>query len=290
MWIVTGACSTAQAAPYVWANEAALQCEMDVGLRATDVIDTPRSTACPGGSPIAPQLLVPTLAQQYAGYYDANGFKPDFVTWAPVVQNFDPTNMEWYGCNTLTPHPNIGCPSAQLRHGLVSANLTDDRITVLSWGGAFIALVCGNFSLNRPTVPPPLPVPTIVGTKFDDRNGNGLQDGTEAGIGGVTIHLFRNAVLVASTTTAADGSYSFALDVDADPNLSPGTYTLTTRRPPRDPSPSTTRSATTSSPATTSATPRHSRRSRQSRPRPYTSAPTSSTRPRSPAGPAPRGP
>ncbi|MGB9738108.1 SdrD B-like domain-containing protein, partial [Chloroflexus sp.] len=45
---------------------------------------------------------------------------------------------------------------------------------------------------------------------WEDRNGNGVQDTGEAGIGGVTVTLYRADGSVAGTaTTAADGSYSF---------------------------------------------------------------------------------
>jgi hypothetical protein len=57
---------------------------------------------------------------------------------------------------------------------------------------------------------------SISGLKFDDANGNGAQDAGESGVAGVTINLFAasGGALVATTTTGADGTFSFA-GVDA---------------------------------------------------------------------------
>ncbi len=65
---------------------------------------------------------------------------------------------------------------------------------------------------------------TIGDTIYWDWNGNGTQDASDEGVGGVTVDLYRddNAdgiadVFVATTTTAANGTYSFTL-------LPPGDY------------------------------------------------------------------
>src|SRR6266545_467947 len=51
---------------------------------------------------------------------------------------------------------------------------------------------------------------TISGTVFSDLNGDGTLDTGEIGIGGVTIELVdANGIVIATTTTLADGSYSF---------------------------------------------------------------------------------
>ena len=53
-----------------------------------------------------------------------------------------------------------------------------------------------------------------------DTNGNGNQDAGEAGINGVTVQLLSSTgTVIATTTTAGDGNYTFA-------NLAPGTYTV----------------------------------------------------------------
>src|SRR5262249_16117481 len=61
---------------------------------------------------------------------------------------------------------------------------------------------------------------TIAGTKYNDITGNGFS-ADDSGLGGTTINLYQgtnsSGTLLASTTTAANGSYSFD-------NLAPGTY------------------------------------------------------------------
>jgi protocatechuate 3,4-dioxygenase beta subunit len=56
------------------------------------------------------------------------------------------------------------------------------------------------------------------GAKWHDVNGNGSWDAGEPGLSGWTIEAVQNDQVVASTTTGADGKYSFS--------LKPGTYTF----------------------------------------------------------------
>ena len=51
--------------------------------------------------------------------------------------------------------------------------------------------------------------PIIAGTKFNDINGNGVRDGGEPGIGGVTIQATLFLSVSVFTTTADDGTYGF---------------------------------------------------------------------------------
>ncbi|MBF9036894.1 hypothetical protein HKCCE2091_21900, partial [Rhodobacterales bacterium HKCCE2091] len=55
----------------------------------------------------------------------------------------------------------------------------------------------------------PLPG-TFSGRFFSDANGNGLEDPTDPGVAGQTVYLYRGATQVASTVTAADGTYQFS--------------------------------------------------------------------------------
>ncbi|HEX5341736.1 MAG TPA: SdrD B-like domain-containing protein [Duganella sp.] len=61
-------------------------------------------------------------------------------------------------------------------------------------------------------------------TVWEDKNANGVQDAGEAGIAGVTVQL-KNAAgtVVQTTTTGADGKYSFTAD--------PGSYTVSVTAP-----------------------------------------------------------
>src|SRR5581483_12413275 len=65
----------------------------------------------------------------------------------------------------------------------------------------------GNFRLGR-----------LAGVKFNDINGDGVREAGESGLQGWTIQLLRTTdVVLATTTTAADGSYTFD-------GLAAGTY------------------------------------------------------------------
>src|SRR5207237_57075 len=72
------------------------------------------------------------------------------------------------------------------------------------------------------------PPSTLSGSVYGDRNNDGVFGAAEAGVAGVTVRLtgsdFRGVAVDVSTTTAADGSYSFA-------GLPPGVYTLTEAQP-----------------------------------------------------------
>jgi large repetitive protein len=79
-------------------------------------------------------------------------------------------------------------------------------------GGEISGTAGNNFAEIYPSV--------LSGTVFLDQNNNGLQNGSDIGIAGVTIELLNagNSV-IATTTTNASGNYSFA-------GLVPGTYML----------------------------------------------------------------
>ena len=61
------------------------------------------------------------------------------------------------------------------------------------------------------------PTGQITGTKWNDLNGNGIQDAGEPGLLVWHIHLFMGGSEVANTFTGADGTYTFS-------NLADGTY------------------------------------------------------------------
>src|SRR5207244_285595 len=68
---------------------------------------------------------------------------------------------------------------------------------------------------------------SVSGLVYQDTNGNGVLDSGEPGISGVTVTLSGTNGLgqsiSATTTTAADGTYSFSIDSSSNA-LRPGTY------------------------------------------------------------------
>jgi protocatechuate 3,4-dioxygenase beta subunit len=80
-----------------------------------------------------------------------------------------------------------------------------------------ITVVLGN---SYTTVDSGLYQPATIGNfVWEDLDGDGIQDADEAGLAGVTVSLYSGSTLVATTTTASDGSYSFS-------NLTPGSYAV----------------------------------------------------------------
>jgi len=69
------------------------------------------------------------------------------------------------------------------------------------------------------------PIGSVSGIVYVDRDGDGVQDPNEPGIGGVTVRLLdSNGNVVATTTTSGSGTYSF-------PNVPPGNYTVSETDP-----------------------------------------------------------
>ncbi len=75
------------------------------------------------------------------------------------------------------------------------------------------------------TISDPFSNGSIGDRVWTDRNCNGLQDAGEPGRSGVSLQLLKNGVEVATTTSGADGSYSFT-------SLSAGTYVVQAYAPP----------------------------------------------------------
>ncbi|MEX2449151.1 MAG: SdrD B-like domain-containing protein [Solirubrobacterales bacterium] len=153
------------------------------------------------------------------GYFEARGFDANFLHWAPTAK-IDPGATPWAGCEA---GPHVGpCPISSVHFNAVNAALFEDStITALHWKGPFISTVCGNFSKGGGTGP----TPRIAGVKYEDLNANGKRDGGEPGLSGWTIRLRYEGKLVASTTTAGNGSYSFELDATKLP-IGAGKYTV----------------------------------------------------------------
>src|SRR5207244_2856647 len=75
---------------------------------------------------------------------------------------------------------------------------------------------------------------TVSGMVYEDSNDSGVLDSGEPGIAGVTLTLSGTSDLgqsiSATTTTAADGTYSFTTDSNGN-SLRPGTYQIAETQP-----------------------------------------------------------
>jgi hypothetical protein len=191
-----------------YANEEAMSCTTNPFNRYTFMVD-------PGICQRIPrqQFTEPPLA----GYYEdpARGFDANFLDWAPTAQ-LDPAGLKWSSCFDA---PHTGPCSTIVGFHPVSDAIGSGPITTLTWSGAFISLVCGNFSDGGGSGP----IPQITGVKYEDLNGNGKRDPGEPGLAGWTMRLLYEGKVVASTTTASDGSYAFQLDADHLP-IGTGNY------------------------------------------------------------------
>lgn len=195
---------TAPASAVSWPNEPAMVAEPSGSARDTFILD-------PGQG----ERLSRTDLVQHATYYAEKGFNLNFLTWAAQDEGFQPpAGAKWAGCNL----PNAAAICLSTHFNELRDAVTSGAIPAFVHGGSFIARACGNYSeINGVN-----PMPTITGHKYEDENGDGTWDSDEPGRGGWTIRLYRGDAQVRSTTTAADGSYGFALDTRE--GLGPGVY------------------------------------------------------------------
>lgn len=190
-----------------WPDEAAMRDSTNALWRSTFVYD-------PGvGNEIPRDAFVQAPLE---GYYESAGFDANFLTWAPVRQIYAPA-AGWASCaEGIHANP---CPLPLVHYDAVDIGIASGVITTLTWNGAFVGKICGNFTEGGVAGP----VPTISGVKYEDLNANGQRDPGEPGLGGWTMQLRYDGNVVAQTTTASDGSYAFRLDADRLP-VGAGTY------------------------------------------------------------------
>lgn len=159
--------------------------------------------------------------------YGSLGFNDDFLAWAPVetITITAASQDRWGHCTDTSRAPHEPCPADAVEYTRVADNFSELPVTlhVVRFGDALIYLGCGN---DGPDVHVPAPAPKLVGTKFDDRNRNGVRDGGEPALAGVTVTLVRESTstgeplgAVETSVTDGDGRYRFDMH-----GRRPGTY------------------------------------------------------------------
>ena len=123
------------------------------------------------------------------------------------------------GIYTVTETQPTGFADGKDAAGSAGGVVGPDKVTTVSLDSGDVAT---GYTFGE------LPPASLGNFVWNDLNGNGIQDASEPGIGGVTVTLTGTddlgATVTATTTTAADGTYSFT-------DLRPGTYTVTFTAP-----------------------------------------------------------
>ncbi len=113
----------------------------------------------------------------------------------------------------------LGAASA----GTVNGSVDGSVVSATKIGSIVLAESQRGFNYNFGNLKPA----NISGVVYEDDNGTGVYGSGDAGIGGITVTLSgtndQGTSITATTTTASNGSYSFATDSNGNP-LRPGTY------------------------------------------------------------------
>ena len=210
-------CDPSLSAP--WANQQALldTCVRNPIAHPTygDLLD-PNSTAGPNG----------LLTAARVAYYGVKDFTENFLWYAPrttmTVGASD--SRHWTACN-VNIAPGGTCDPFDIQSGLISNAFTGQvELNIIGDETHFIALACGNHSID--VGPPPIPIPEIGVFKFQDTNRNGSHDPGEPPMAGVEFRAGRQSSLVGQPneafpdmTTGPDGRITIPLN-----GHGPGTY------------------------------------------------------------------
>ena len=206
--------------PNLWANQQVMADEPAPACRATWLVDPGRGNFLTRADLLRAHQL-----------YEAQGFTMPWLWYAPQqpVSFPGPFPQDWTSCPTLT-HVNGVCATTT---GLPSNILVDNFsarpvvMSVFAYQGNFVSAVCGNFGV--PLQPLTAPVPVITVHKFNDLNGNGVQDSGEPPLAGWTFQLIRQSSLFGdqgpglADTQVTDGNGDLTFRLGAD-DAGPGTY------------------------------------------------------------------
>lgn len=215
------------AEPQPTTAEAAYAAYLETDLEPTTGLPLEMFNILDPGDSSAGETLLPVSSFEtnsaFASLLEANGFDRNFRIWAPVtrVRADQFNNSAWSSCDVAHPVGTV-CPADQVVWPYSPSLLGGPFTAKVATNAAYAALLCGNFTPSGGAGP----IPRISGTKYEDLDGDGARDAGEPGVAGVTITLWLAGQQVSSTTTASDGSYSFALNANTNPAITAGTYTV----------------------------------------------------------------
>ena len=166
------------------------------------------------GSQEGADVAVPT--GYLVGLYKADGtLYGTTTTSATGLYSFTGVPAGNYLLRILPPANSTFSPVG-LNPSLPDSTLTSSNQAVTLTSSGTTTVNAGFYSTNSAS---------ITGTVFIDSNADGLIDGTDTGLAGVTVTLLNGSgTAVTTTTTAADGTYNFY-------NLAAGTYSEQFSRP-----------------------------------------------------------
>ncbi|CRK62069.1 internalin, putative [Alloactinosynnema sp. L-07] len=203
--------------------------------QADDYVNSATVTATdPFGDPLTDTATVPVVVINPNVDITKQADKPSYlagetITFTIVVHNSGDAALT----NLVVSDPTVpSCATTRPLLGVGDSFTYTCTATAPIQGDSNTVTVTGTDPLGGPVtdtaVAPAPTVGSVSGTVFSDGDNDGLLNGTDTGIGGVTVTLTGTTAagqpFTATTTTAADGTYSFT-------GVPGGSYTLTETQP-----------------------------------------------------------
>ena len=165
-----------------------------------------RSGATCAGAPIT------STTTDAAGNYLFSGLVAGTFSVCEPSQPVGTTNGSTVAGGIVPVNGSTGAAGVAANPTSTSSQITNIQLKADGSAGQVSSSIDNNFAEIVPS--------SITGTVFLDQNNNGIQNGSDNGLSGVTIQLLNSVgAVVATTTTDASGNYSFT-------NLQPGVYSV----------------------------------------------------------------
>ena len=165
-----------------------------------------RTGATCAGAPIT------STTTDAAGNYLFSGLVAGTFSVCEPSQPVGTTNGSTVAGGIVPANGSTGTAGVATNPTSTSSQITNIRLKADGSAGQVSSSIDNNFAEIVPS--------SITGTVFLDQNNNGIQNGSDNGLSGVTIQLLNSVgAVVATTTTDASGNYSFT-------NLQPGVYSI----------------------------------------------------------------